>query len=737
MLYLYVTVHGYTRVDGAGRMNPIKIASTSLLTLALIACGGSGGGLNETDSGDNDTTTTGDGTNVTTGTDQSTQVPELTDLVIKVTELAAGGSTRITVNIIDTAANNAQIVGTQYGVRFSSGCAEQDPVKASFQDDEKLTTNGFIENYYQAEGCAGIDNITLTLFQADNGSIGGNALDAAVGSVTVALAEVNNIEYVEASSTSIALKGLGHTALPETSALSFMVKDEFNNPISGKNVTFSLSNNSVGVTLAGDEDLDGIVEALTNGDGIATAYVNSGTTHASVSVIATTTKNVGGTISTQSFPIAVTTGVVDQNSFNLVMETLNPHAWDIDGTEVNLSVRGSDSFQNPIPDGTVINFIAESGQIEPSCTTNGGGCSVKWTSTNPRPGTMLDGTLKTNAVGYPGYDATWQGGRAGVATVLAYTLGEAGFADANGNGLLDTSETYNVMAEAFLDANENGIFEAADGNNPYEKLVDFDLDGVQTLAPANYQGVSCTDDARTAGHCDEVVHARDLLRFIVADGRDSIVTSTGISGRFGDLSSESCINIRDNSPVNFSFNVTDSNGNIPPVGTKVSFTAEGFELVSKEPANVPNKFSTSGINYSVSIKEDDTFENGVAIFTVTSLRDNDEAWTSVTLTDDPRILVTTDSYLLDVSAATQSVVYSFSDACGNPPAANDIILIQLDNAEMNNFGGVTKRQFSGADLIGGDLTVVFETDGTPSVGEVKITTIKAGFTSETTYEITD
>lgn len=738
-----------------------KFYSISFLFLLLVACGG-GGGPSSSGTGE-DTTTTEGGTNVTTGTDVSSQIPALgvvngstfldAVVAIGIADLSAGGSTSISVNIVDTASSNAVIVGAQYGVRFSSECAELDPPKAIFQDVELLTTSGAASTFYKAEGCSGEDRITATLFEADAGTISGEAIDAALGSVTVALAEVNNIEFVDASPLSIALKGLGFTALPETSAISFAVKDEFNNPISGKAVTFTLSNHSVGVTLAGDTDVDGSVDGLTDGNGIAIAYVNSGSTHASISVKATTAKNSGGFIGTQSFPVAVTTGVVDQNSFNLVVDTRNPHSWDIDGTDINLSVRGSDAFQNPIPDGTVINFIAESGQILPTCTISGGGCSVKWTSTNPRPGVILDPSksdgsllLKTNAIGFPGYDASWQGGRAGVASILAYTLGEAGYPDSGGNGLLDVSEPYYGLAEAFLDANEDGNFDPAVLLNPEERLIDFDSNGVHTTAPANYQGASCTAGAIAAGHCAELVHVRDMLSIIVADGNAATVTLTGISGAItANLTAASCINVRDEAPVTFNFNVADSNGNIPPIATKIGFTAEGFELIGAAPKNVPEGFSTSGINYSVSIKEDTTFENGNAIFEVTSILDSVSSWTSQTLTDDPRVLVTTNSYLLDVpTPTTQSVIYTFTDACGNLPAAGDIILFELANALFTQVPLVAvatnKYQFSGADLNGsGQLTIVFEDDGTPTPagGDIKITTIKSGFTSETTYKITD
>jgi hypothetical protein len=739
-----------------------NISLLFILSLSLAACGGGGGPSNSSDSTDGTTTTTDDGTNVTTGTDSATLVPALgvvsgstfTDAVISVgvTDLSAGGSTSVSVNIVDTASSNAVIVGAQYGIRFSSECAELDPPKATFQDAELLTTSGVASTFYKAEGCSGEDRITATLFESDGGNITGDTIDAALATVTVALAEVNNIEYVDASSPSIALKGLGFSVLPETSAISFAVKDEFNNPISGKTVTFTLSNSSVGATLAGDSDANGSVEGLTDGNGIAIAYVNSGSTHASISVKASTTKNTGGIIGTQSFPIAVTTGVVDQNSFNLVVDTRNPHSWDIDGTEIDFSVRGSDAFQNPIPDGTVINFIAESGQILPTCTISGGGCSVKWASTHPRPGVILDPAksdgsliLKTNANGFPGYDAGWQGGRAGVATILAYTLGEAGYPDSGGNGLLDVGESYYGLAEAFLDANEDGNFDPAIVLNPQEKLIDFDSNGVQTAAPINYQGVSCTAGAIAAGHCSELVHVRDTLSIIVADGNAARVTLTGISGSVTpNLTAASCINVRDEAPVIFNFNVADSNGNIPPIDTQVAFTAEGFELVGSAPKNVPEGYSTSGINYSVAIKNDTTFENGNVSFEVTSVTDDVTSWTSQTLTDDPRIVVTSDSYFLDVpTPTTKSATYTFTDACGSSPAAGDIILFELANGLFTQTPLVAtatnKFQFSGADLTSGQLTLVFEDDGTPSPagGDMKITTIKDGFSSETTYSITD
>jgi hypothetical protein len=738
-------------------MNSIKIVSISLLALAITACGGgsptsTSATTGDAGTGNSNTTTDNTTANVVVieadlGNGVGTSfVPNV--IAVQTSNLSAGGATNISVSVVDSGASNAYAIAKEYAITFASICADRNPAKAEFTASVVRSSTGTASTFYQAKGCAGEDIITAKLYEeftaGDSGlTVSGDPIAIAVATVQVELPEVNAVAFTGNSTTSLGLSGIANTNLPATGIVSFTVFDNFGNPIEGKEVDFVLSTTSVGASLSAPA-------GVTNENGVVTAAVNSGTTHGILSITATTATNTGGTISTASLPISVTTGSADQNSFNLVVDTINPRAWDFDGTTISLTASAADTFQNPVPDGTVINFFSESGRVQPSCVTSDGVCSVTWTSSNPRPGLDLTGALNTNAVGYPGYDASWQGGRAGVATVIAYTHGDAGFADANGNGLLDIGESYVTMAEAYLDANEDNGFDQADTNNPYEKLIDYTINGVLDSAPANYQGVSCTVAALAAGHCSELVHVRDQLSFIVADGSAATVASTGISGGVsGDLSAASCINVRSEETVTFSFNVEDSNGNIPPVGTAVAFTSEGFDLVGSGPQSIPNAFSTAGYNYSITIKADDTYENGSATFEVTSISTAVTGWTSPTLTDDPRVLTTTNSYFLDVTGGNQTVVYSFRDACGNPPAAGDIILFELKNAEfiVSGIAGqslvpnadVTRYQFFGSDLsAAGDLEVIYSADGATSTGDVKIATITAnGFTTEFTFEITD
>jgi hypothetical protein len=103
---------------------------------------------------------------------------------------------------------------------------------------------------------------------------------------------------------------------------------------------------------------------------------------------------------------------------------------------------------NPVPDGTVINFISEGGDISngkttASCTTTNGTCAVTFTSAAYKP---------TN----------------GRVTVLAYAVGEKSFVDTNGNNSYDSGETFYDLGDIYLDANESLNWNAAEQYISYE-----------------------------------------------------------------------------------------------------------------------------------------------------------------------------------------------------------------------------------------------------------------------------
>jgi hypothetical protein len=126
---------------------------------------------------------------------------------------------------------------------------------------------------------------------------------------------------------------------------------------------------------------------------------------------------------------------------------MDANEWDGDTTTI--TARLADANGNPVPDGTVINFVSSGGQINRSCSTstaNSGGtnasgfsqCSVILMGQNPRPAN-------------------------GRVAVLAYAEGVKNFTDNNGDGNYTAgTDTLTDMGDAYRDDNENGVYDAGE-----------------------------------------------------------------------------------------------------------------------------------------------------------------------------------------------------------------------------------------------------------------------------------
>ena len=79
---------------------------------------------------------------------------------------------------------------------------------------------------------------------------------------------------------------------------------------------------------------------------------------------------------------------------------LNIEGEGFDGETTLINIRLADAFNNPVPDGTTVQFRTEYGAIESSCNTIDGLCSVTLTSQEPRrptdPNTLVQ-TLEDNS----------------------------------------------------------------------------------------------------------------------------------------------------------------------------------------------------------------------------------------------------------------------------------------------------------------------------------------------------
>jgi len=479
-----------------------------------------------------------------------------------VNPLSAYGSTTVGVDLFSGGA----LVTTPVPVTFSSVCALAGKATIS---SPVTTSAGTATATYTDNGCGTTDTITA--------SVGGASLS---GVLNVVPPTAGSIQFVSAVPTQIALKGAGGTGLQGTSIVIFKVLDSMGNPLSAKLVNFSLSTTVGGITLY---QASSVTDAL----GQVTVSVLSGSVSTPVRVIASTTASVT-TLNTSSDMLTITTGLPDQDSFTLSAPTLNIEGWSRTGASTQVSVLLSDHFNNPVPDGTAVNFTTEGGQIAASCVTVSGGCSVSLVSANPRP---ADGRV----------------------TVLAYAVGNESFTDLNGNGLADNiGEMIDIngvrtdMTEVYTDYNENGL------RNLTEPFIDFNGDGVFNAPDGKYSGVLCNPAAGLFCAANRNIHVGKAIVIVISSSTATITPPVAAADLGGNSVATQC-----NVPTTATFRITDIHGNAMPAGSTISFATTNGTITTASSFVVPNTSanvlsSPATFDYTVGLASDATYTAVVA-----------------------------------------------------------------------------------------------------------------------------
>jgi len=527
---------------------------------------------------------------------------------VSATQISAGGTATITVSIVDEA-------GTPFTepveVNFSSACSNA-PTPTASLGSPITTVNGVASSTYLALGCVGDDAINVTA------NAGGINLSAST-TLNVLSADVGSIEFISASPANIAIQGAGGIGGSESSTLIFRVKDTNDNPVNGQLVNFSLNTGVGGIAI-------NPVSATTNAQGLAQTVINSGTVATTVRV----TASIDGStplISTQSTNLVVSTGIPDQDSFSLSASTLNPEAWEIDGTEVTVTARLADAYNNPVPDGTAVSFTTEGGSIQSSCTTEGGRCSVIWTSQQPRP----EGQYLGDNGGAPqltNFMGQKYGGRA---TIVATAIGEESFPDLNGNGRFDAEEVSafnetNIsgepydLNEAFVDHNEDGVYNPSfpyagatiqEEGGELETFMDFNGDQNFTLKDGKYNGVLCSLDANgdpshagcAQGAEPKSVNVRASLVLVMAGSEPWLVLSK-INGVVipNPTAENSILTLQGQSTGTVELIISDRHNQQIPAGSEVKFTATIGSVQGSSTFTWPNNANNRGRKIDLSIK---------------------------------------------------------------------------------------------------------------------------------------
>ncbi len=520
------------------------------------------------------------------------------EIALGTDSISAGGTVGLSVALVD---GNGDLVTTPTAVSFTSNCAQSGDANL---DDSVFSIKGSANATFEDISCAGSSGIDDVIIA----SITVNGITSTASAViSIAGESLGSIEFISAEPTSIVLKGTGGQGKQETSTLTFVVKSALDNPLAQQQVDFVLDTSVGGISL-------NPMSGLTNSQGVITTKVTAGTVPTAVRVTAKSAMTVDSEtieVQTQSDLLSVNTGLPEQRSLTISTSIQNPEANSINGVEATITAQLADNFNNPVPDGTTVNFTTEGGMIQPSCTTTNGACSVTWTSAEPR---VPDHRI----------------------TVLATALGHETFFDTNGNNTFDDADGDAIvsdavssgfgrstvqasgfvdMSEAYRDDNENQQYDNG------ETFLDFNNDNAFSTQDGLFNGPQCQGDS-CASEGNQAIHVRKSL---VMDMASSSALFSLTNSQNGDVYenndtgvSATIPDIADGSSINFNLYIADTANQAMPRGTQVSISSTVGDLQGITSFTVPDTLSPSTISFVIINPLEGDPETGVLEITITS-----------------------------------------------------------------------------------------------------------------------
>ena len=526
---------GSSQLTDATGVATIKVARVALNVSGAGSLNGSAVITGVDASGSVDTTV------ITGGVDYQVGVANisLSALDVGTGSLAAFGNRTVSVraNINGAAATNSPVQ-----VTFSASCGTALPAT--------VTTNaqGIASTTYSASlaTCAG-SNVSITA-----STIGAPSL---VGSIAVANAIATNVQFVSTTPQLIYLRG--STGTTQAQAV-FKVVDSNGTALQNQKVRVALSNISTGVslnTIGNTAPFD----FTTDSAGIISAAVFSGTVPTSLNVKATLldANGVPTSVSVDSNLLNVASGRPTQRSLSLSVEKLSIEGANTDGVTTNVTFSMADRQGNPVPPGTQVNFVTESGVFLPAV------CFVP----PPTPATASSPAIPSSACTVT---LRSQGTRTlnGRVSIMAYVVGEEDFVDANGNNIYDCGETYTDLGFAFRDDNGQAIGGANstfdNGEFQVPRLGSSSVCGVakNPLPAGVLAGVPSTNDG-VWGEAD--VRRQGIVVFATGAAVISAVSQTG------------------NSLI---YSVADGNGNSVPTGSAIAVSGPDSCVVTSGASDI-------------------------------------------------------------------------------------------------------------------------------------------------------
>ncbi len=520
---------------------------------------------------------TNDATRIGSFDDNNTFIEGKIKLSIDGDSISAGGTLGLSIDLVDSDGNS---VNTPTQITFTSNCVENNHATI---DSPIYTINGTASTTFEDIDCAGESGISDVLIAST--TLNGITINA-TEIINITGEQLGSIEFVSASPQTIVLKGSGGE---EISTLTFKVKSNIGNPMSQQKVNFSLNTDIGDITLSREE-------GLTNSQGLITTQVKAGTVPTAVRVTAQADMTINTetiTVQTQSDLLSINTGLPEQRSLTISASILNPEAHSFSGETSTISARLADNFNNPVPDGTTVNFTTEGGVIEPSCSTLNGFCSVTWTSAEPR---VDDHRI----------------------TILATAIGHETFFDTNGNNTFDDEDGSAIddndtasgftrhpaepsgfidMSEAWRDDNENLVRDAG------EVFLDFNNNQDFTPRDGKFNGPQCQGSLCPDPNNDEEnsIHVRKALILIMSgsqaklglsiDGILYLNTLTGQQANLPDIASGAITSLV--------LEYFDSAEQMLPVGSTISISSTVGSLEGTTSKLVQNTTQRRNLTFKI------------------------------------------------------------------------------------------------------------------------------------------
>ena len=492
--------------------------------------------------------------------------------------ISAGGTLGLEVSVVD--ANNGDSLFTEspITITFASTCVT---AGSANMDQTVVTVNGKASATFEDVSCA-------TAFGNDDTIVATASINAtditATHEVSIQAESLGSIEFLSASPESIVLKGTGGQGKQESATLTFMVKGELGNPLSQQTVNFELNTDVGGLELAS-------ATGITNSEGQVSAKVISGSVPTAVRVTASVAVSDSETITTQSDLLSVNTGLPDQNSMTIALSERNPEARNFIGKEVVATVYLADSFNNPVPDGTTVNFTTEGGAIDPSCNTVSGTCSVDWRSQEPY--------LDNHRV-----------------TILATAIGHESFVDVNGNNIYDDGDGsvaavdissgfdraanltsgFVDMSEAWVDNNENRAY---DSGEQFIDAVNSDDTSLNIFNAADglFNGPQCQGTNCASSENNSIIVRKSIVLITSSSGAKYRITDNGTDevyrSNFDGTATGNNIVIPRGDSLSLQIELSDTADQTLPVGTSIGISSSGATLIGTDAITVLNTIGTS------------------------------------------------------------------------------------------------------------------------------------------------